>query len=49
MVFVGEIKPNENKEQEEEVEKLEIAPLVESIITEDYSINKVEEKVVKKL
>jgi hypothetical protein len=49
MVFVGEIKPNENKEQEEEVEKLEIAPLVESIITEDYSINKVEEKVVEEI
>jgi hypothetical protein len=46
MVFVGEIKPNENKEQEEEVEKLEIAPLVESIITEDYSVNKLEEKLV---
>jgi arginyl-tRNA--protein-N-Asp/Glu arginylyltransferase len=43
------IKPNENKEQVAEVEKLEIAPLVESIITEDYSVNKLEEKLVEEI
>lgn len=42
MVFVGEIK-SETEEKEEVEQKIEIVPLVESIITEDYSVNKLEE------
>ena len=42
MVFVGEIK-SETEEKAEQEHRIEIAPLVESIITEDYSINELEE------
>ena len=42
MVFVGEIK-SETEEKAEQEHRIEIAPLVESIITEDYSINELVE------
>ncbi len=49
MVFVGEITPLMKQEKNNQEEKLEIVPLIESIITEDYSLNKTKETTEEKV